>query len=174
MLCIQRWPLKVRAAVPEGLVMVLQNPLTHAQLSSVLDHGTVPLPHLFRSLPPERFSTPSFFGQIFRKVTTQFLIISATSFKFQWNIIILTSLLSKSLIFCEIWRLATSLSTSTHWSGFVSFLFRSTMLRGNIRNLRSHCNMKWIISITIDKYVYSLKILLSHVDICWNIWSIYK
>jgi len=32
---------KVRAAVPEGLVMVLQNPLSHASLSSILDNTTV-------------------------------------------------------------------------------------------------------------------------------------
>jgi hypothetical protein len=32
---------KVRAAVPEGLVMVLQNPLTHGALSAVLDNASV-------------------------------------------------------------------------------------------------------------------------------------
>ena len=53
-------------------------------------------------LPPERFKVPGFFGHVFWKFAVNFLIFSAKFSRFLWNILILTSLLSKALKFCEI------------------------------------------------------------------------
>ena len=49
----------------------------------------------------KEFEGTFFFGPMFRNFATNVLIISANFLRFLWNSIILTSLLSKSLKFCE-------------------------------------------------------------------------